>query len=152
MSLSTSRKTQSSSPCSVFRMNATSWRMPSLSSVSNASLLRAPSSAYHSRRRSPFPSLIHAVDSTNGICSSLWWYRRRPGRVGLRDGRDQRPRVRVGRRAQDLLGRPGLDDAPVVQHVQRVGHLADDREVVRDEEVAEAESLVQLAEQIEDLR
>ena len=55
----------------VFKMNATSWRTPSLSSVWNASSLRLPSSRYHSRSRSPFPGFTLAVDSTYGTSSPL---------------------------------------------------------------------------------
>ncbi|WP_438803221.1 hypothetical protein [Frankia gtarii] len=38
---------------------------------------------------------------------------------------------------QDLFGTAGLDEPAVMQHANLVGDLADNREVVRDEKIAE---------------
>src|SRR5713226_9960531 len=131
MSFSTSRKTQIIFPCSVLRMNATSCRTPSLSSVWKASSLRRPSSSYHSRRRSDFPSLIQAVERTKDIPYLLLSRHRgrEPCRCGLRNRIDEDARVFVLGRVEDALGRPRFDDGPAVEHVDTVGDLAHDSQV-----------------------
>ena len=45
-----------------------------------------------------------------------------------------------------------LDDPPGVHHGDAVGHLGDDAEVVRDEQQRQVELLLQLAQQVENLR
>ena len=45
-----------------------------------------------------------------------------------------------------------LDDPAEVHDGDRVGHVADDREVVRDEEVGQVEPVLEAAQEIEDLR
>ena len=62
-----------------------------------------------------------------------------------RHGREQRLRVRVHRRVVDLVARPDLDDLAEVHDGDAVGDVADDREVVRDEEVRQPELRLQLA-------
>src|SRR5690554_6273575 len=65
---------------------------------------------------------------------------------------EQFARVGLPRVAEDLIGRGGLDDAPLRHDRDRVGDHAHDREVVRDEEIGEPELRLQLREQVEDLR
>lgn len=45
-----------------------------------------------------------------------------------------------------------LDDFPRIHHRDAVADVADDAEIVRDEEIGEAELLLQIGEQIDDLR
>ena len=58
----------------------------------------------------------------------------------------------MARIAEQLAHRRLLDDPSGVHHRDAVGHLGDDAEVVRDEEQREAEPLLQIAQQVEDLR
>ena len=58
--------------------------------------------------------------------------------IGIRDRREQPRRVGVLRKVEDCVRRARLDDLPPVHHVDPLGDLPDDREVVRDEEVREA--------------
>ena len=53
---------------------------------------------------------------------------------------------------EERVARPLLDDPAEVHDGDRVGHVADDREVVRDEEVGQVEPVLQVAQQVEDLR
>ena len=52
----------------------------------------------------------------------------------------------------DLVLRPDLDDLAEVHHGDAVGDVADDREVVRDEDVRQPEVALQRLEQVHDLR
>ena len=52
----------------------------------------------------------------------------------------------------DLRARADLDDLAQVHDCDAVGHVADDREVVRDEEVGEAEITLERLEQVDHLR
>ena len=69
-----------------------------------------------------------------------------------RDGGEERLRVRVHRRLVDLLARPDLDDLAQVHHGDAIRDVADDRQVVGDEEVREPELVLELGEQVDDLR
>ena len=53
------------------------------------------------------------------------------------------------RRTEHLLGRPALDDAPVVQHEALLAQAVDEREVVRDQHVREPVRLAQPRDQVE---
>ena len=64
-------------------------------------------------------------------------------------GVEQRARVRVLRVRDDGLGRPDLDDAPEVHHREHVAHVADGREVVRDEHHRVPEPLLQVAHEVQ---
>src|SRR5581483_11742339 len=64
---------------------------------------------------------------------------------------EESERVRVARLAEDLLHRAGLDDLPGVHHRDPPAGLRDHREVVRDEDDAEAELLAERPEELEDL-
>ena len=67
------------------------------------------------------------------------------------DGREQFPRQLVLGIAEDLRGRSGLDDAPVAEDGDTVREPGDDGEIVRDDQVGEAQLALQLAEKVEDL-
>src|SRR5438552_18333151 len=53
---------------------------------------------------------------------------------------------------EDVLDGPRLDDAPEVHHRDLVADVADDAEVVADEEVREVELALERLEEVEDLR
>ena len=52
----------------------------------------------------------------------------------------------------EIVDRRHLHDPAEVHHRNAVAHVADDREIVRDEEVGEPQLALQVGEQIEDLR
>ena len=66
-------------------------------------------------------------------------------------GVDQRAGVGLLRAGEHLLGRPLLHHLALAHHHHAVGDGADDREVVRDEEHGEAEALLEIGQQVEDL-
>ena len=70
----------------------------------------------------------------------------------LRVRREERHRVRVERPAEELLRGRQLDDLAEVHHRDSVGDVADDGEVVGDEEVRQVEVLLQLDEEVQHLR
>ena len=73
--------------------------------------------------------------------------------VDARHGREQRtPCTGCRGRLVERLGLGQLDDAAEVHDRDAVGDLADDREVVRDEDVGQVELALQALEQVEDLR
>ncbi len=61
--------------------------------------------------------------------------------ASARDRIDQAPGIGVLRSAHDLFGRAVLDDLAEIEDVDALGHLPHDRQVVRDEEVGEAQLL-----------
>ena len=71
---------------------------------------------------------------------------------GIGHGRHQRLGVRMLRRGEQRLGGRRLDDASDVHHRHALADVLDHRQVVRDEEHGEAERVLQLEEQVEDLR
>ena len=76
------------------------------------------------------------------------------GLVGMR-GRDrgqERPRVGMGGPAEQVVGAGDLHDAAEIHHRDAVRDVTHDREIVRDEEVGEAELGLQVLEQVDDLR
>ena len=73
-----------------------------------------------------------------------------PVRVGNRV--DQRLAVGVERLLPEPAGRPGLDHAAEVHDRDGVGDVADDRQVVRDEEQPQAELAREADEQVRELR
>ena len=77
---------------------------------------------------------------------------RRPAVPGRSCCVDQAARIGVLGSAHDRLGGALLHDLAAIEHVDAVDDLADDREVVRDEEVGEPELLLQALEEVEDLR
>ncbi len=70
-------------------------------------------------------------------------------RLGVR--REECLRVRVQRPQEEILRGGELDDLAEIHHRDPVGDVADDGEVVRDEEIGEVELLLQLDEQVQDL-
>ena len=80
-------------------------------------------------------------------------------RCGCRRCRGRAPGARTAGRAcrgagvgEQLLGGRGLDDPAEVHHRDPVADVADHREVVGDEEVGQAELVLQVDEQVDDLR
>ena len=72
-------------------------------------------------------------------------------RVRHRDRREERLGVGVLRALVHLVGRALFDDAAEVHHRDAVADVTDEREVVGDEEVGDAELLLQVAEQVDDV-
>ena len=78
--------------------------------------------------------------------------RQHAGPVGARDRRHQRLRVRVPRIGPHRLGVADLHDPAQIHDRDPVGDLADDRQVVGDQDQAEVGVVGQLAKQVGDLR
>ena len=74
------------------------------------------------------------------------------GRVRDRDGGQERRRVRVGGPQIDLVRLPFLDDLPEVHHGDPIADVANDREIVSDEQVCQSQLVLELAEEVDDLR
>ncbi len=72
--------------------------------------------------------------------------------VGDGGGGDEALRVGVQRAGEDGVGGPLLDEPAAVQDRDAVGDLADDGEVVRDEQAREAEPRPQVGQQVQDPR
>ena len=74
-------------------------------------------------------------------------------RLARRRGDRGEKRVRVGvlRAREERVARPRLDDAAEVHDRDRVRHVPDDREVVRDEEIRQVEPVLKAAQEVEDL-
>ena len=75
--------------------------------------------------------------------------RRRPA---LRLGGEQAARVGVVRAGEDLGGRAGLDDLARCHDADLVGHLADDRQIVGDQQQRHAEAVAQILQELQDVR
>ena len=73
-------------------------------------------------------------------------------RVGHWDRTQQGLRVGVQGRAVDGIGRPDFDDAAEIHDRDAVCDPLHHAEIMRDEEVAEAEALLQIQDQAQDLR
>src|SRR6187402_230068 len=75
-------------------------------------------------------------------------------RVRIRDRhrRDQVARVGMQRGGEQVLGRRDLHHLAEVEHRYAVGDVAHHREIVRDEQIGELEALLQLDQQVDDLR
>ena len=58
----------------------------------------------------------------------------------------------MARRGEQRVGVRGLDDGAEIHHRDAVGDVLYDGEIVRDEDVGEPEPVLQVAQQIEDLR
>ena len=69
-----------------------------------------------------------------------------------RHRRQQRDGVRMERVLVERGGRRDLDDLAEVHHGHAVGDVADDREVVGDEQVGQPEVVLEALEQVDDLR
>ncbi len=75
-----------------------------------------------------------------------------PVRIGLRYRRNERLGIGMARPGEQRIGRRGLDDASQVHHRDGVADMLDDREIVRDEDVGQAQALAQFDEEVENLR
>ena len=73
-------------------------------------------------------------------------------RIGDRDSREQCRGVGVQRLAEDLLGLGVLDHGAEVHDADRVGNMLDDGEVMGNEQIGDAEVLLELTEQVDYLR
>src|SRR3989442_10699555 len=74
-----------------------------------------------------------------------------PARIGNRNGGEQGLRIRILRIRVDLFSGSLLDDLPAVHHGDAIAHRPDHGQVVRDEEIGEAEFALKVLEQVEDL-
>ena len=74
------------------------------------------------------------------------------GLIPARNGAQQAPRVLLRRCVEDLLDAGLLDHLAVLHHQHLVGHEAHHREVVADEDVGQAELVLQVLQQVEHLR
>ena len=72
-------------------------------------------------------------------------------RIRDRDGREQGLRVGHDRSLVEIFGRRDLDELPQVHDSDPVAHVADDPEVVRDEDVGEGELLLEIVQQVQHL-
>src|SRR5262245_27117990 len=77
---------------------------------------------------------------------------REPAGICARDRGDEPCRVRVAGSVEHLVDGTRLDDLAAVNDVNAFDDLSHDRQIVRDEEVAETQLLAQLGEEVEDLR
>src|SRR5439155_4361570 len=73
-------------------------------------------------------------------------------RIGDGYGREERARVRMLRRVVELVAIGELDGVTEIHDHHAVGDVADDVQVVRDEDVGECKLALQVLEQVEDLR
>ena len=93
-------------------------------------------------RRSAVGSKAAASNRIRGCCP--------PGvRIGRR--RDERARVRMGRRVENRVGPSHFDDAPAVHDRHPRAEVPHQAEIVRDQEQRQPEALLQVHEQIDDL-
>ena len=83
---------------------------------------------------------------SNGIRSSFC------ARLQPRNRGEQRLRVRMRGRVEHALGRRQLDEPAAVHHGDPIADLPDQAQVVRDEEVGQAEPLLQIEQQVDHLR
>ena len=74
------------------------------------------------------------------------------GRIALRLGVDQVARVGMLRIGEDLFHLAFLDDLAGLHHIYALGHLADDAQVVGDEQHGHAHLFAQIGEKLQDLR
>jgi hypothetical protein len=66
--------------------------------------------------------------------------------------KQQRLRVGVRRRIEHRIGRPDLDDLAQIHHRDAMGEMAHHAQIVRDKQDRQAQPLLQLQQQVEDLR
>ncbi len=75
-----------------------------------------------------------------------------PARIRLGDRGEQGARIGVARRGEERALRRRLDDLAEIHHRHTVCHVAHHRQVVRDEQVGQAEALLQVLQQVHHLR
>ena len=71
--------------------------------------------------------------------------------IGQRHGGQQCFRIGMHRRLKDLLHRSGLDDLAHIHHRHSVANMANDTQVMGDEQIGQMQLFLELAEQVEDL-
>jgi hypothetical protein len=115
-------------------------------------------------RRLLLTAALHRIRTTRmEVTAARWVDRRRhvPGqqhtlglliRIGHRDRRKQRLGVGMRRPRKQVLRLGQLHDLPEIHHGDAVADVSHDREIVGDEQIAEPELLLQVHQQIEDLR
>src|SRR5262245_27370243 len=101
-----------------------------------------------SRRQYVAPSFMRAVSRARAGRSRP----RLPPRIRLRHGGEKRAGVLVARVVDDIVAAADLDDLAAEHDGNAVADVVDDREVVADEEVREAQLLLEVLEQVQDLR
>ena len=74
------------------------------------------------------------------------------GGIGDRDGAEQAPRIGVAGIVEDLRAGAHLDDLAEIHDGDAVADLLDHRHVVRDEEIGDAEFVLQFAQEVEHAR
>ena len=72
-------------------------------------------------------------------------------RIGYRYRGQQRLGVGMTRRLKDLLCRPGLNKLAQVHHANLVRYLANNRQIMGDEHIAEGQRALKISQQVEDL-
>lgn len=70
----------------------------------------------------------------------------------VRNGRNQPPGIRVGWIRENPIPRTTFDNLPEIHDRHPVAHMLHDAQVVADHDVGKAKPLLQLQEQIDDLR
>ena len=75
-----------------------------------------------------------------------------PAGVGLGNGREQRLGVGVRWSIEQLIDWSNFHDPPKIHHSYPVGDRIDDTQVMRDEQVGKAEAILQILQQVQDLR
>src|SRR5690348_8042842 len=91
------------------------------------------------------------VDRAGHVALKYRPLRPRAGRRD-RDRRKQRPGVRVARSVEQRAHGRVLDDAAEIHDGHAGGDVLDHRKIVRDEDVSEAETLLEIHQQIDHLR
>jgi hypothetical protein len=74
------------------------------------------------------------------------------GGIGNRYSGNKLPRIGVLRIVEHGASWPDLDDFPEIHHGDAVAHPLDDRHVVRNEQIGEIEALLQVDQQVANLR
>ena len=80
-----------------------------------------------------------------------WRVGLRRGRIGLGLGCEERPRIRVRWRAEDLFNGALFDDFACLHHADLLRYLAHNPEIVRDEQQRHAKPALKVAQQLDDL-
>ena len=64
---------------------------------------------------------------------------------------EKNARVGMERFAVEVVARRDLDDASEIHHCDPIAHVSDDAEVVRDEQIGQAELLLEVGKQVQNL-
>ena len=129
------------------KWHATRWPSPFCSSGGSSSAQIGCASGQRVRKRQPLGGFIGLGTSPERTIRRVFI----PGR-GTGIAESSATRVRVQRPREELRRRRELDDLPEVHDRDPVGDVADHGEVVGDEQVRQAELLLELDEQVQHLR